>query len=597
MIRFCDKEVFCLEYGNISRGDLITYFLDGHMDEPVCVFDECGVYLGYITYRSLLQSEDTDKAINKEYLKSDREIWKMARLQFAFQKEKFGEYPLLPVVDTKNHLLCFAYEDSDANRELRMLWELQEDSSLLQFGDIYPQCQCVRIHGFNELAYFFAKYLEIQGIPVQVEGSMWKDFFSSNPCECIDYRYMDIYAEEIFPKSSCWMENLLRSASVEFECIDQIYEKNIKDGRIKNAGLDGRELAVYLKKMSEVIILGTDIEALDAYDYFIKEGIEVCCFADNRVGSMGNLLFGKPVLRVIDAMIQFERAVFVNNHDEGSAWGMGETDWFSYLGYKRNRDFFLLKDYMKISGCGLKNALKDQKIVLTGDFLLCDKLAEFFEKTGIFGKRRLKYIYFPEDSFVREDCRLETVKIEEIEQDELCLLVMPEIISINQLKKSKERKEKILSYLNVCGIRNYTDYFSYMMPFINIEKEIQCKYQIKSLRPKRIVIGSINACSGNIFFRGLLDSHPSIIMLDYSYLNHDLFWFCMRLSVKNSEEIPALFLKIYELEWEGQELENIDLFIEKMRQLLKAGKAYTSQELFVIFHIAYMNMYGINIYI
>lgn len=595
MIRFCDKEVICLELDEISRNGLIDYFLNGHLDEPICILDNFGRYLGYITYHSLIRNKDTNKAIETECLILNRDIWKTARLFFAFYRGRFEEYPLLPVVDTNQKLLCFAYEDHDADRELRMIWELQEDPDALQFKDLYPECQCVKIYGFNELAYFFAKYLEIQGIPTQVEGSMWKDFFSSDQEEFIDHSYMNIYAEGVLAKPVDWMQNLLRSVSVEFECIDQIYEKNIKTGRIKNADKDSRWLMAYLKEMNEVVILGTDTEALDAYDYLISRGIRVCGFAEDCCGSVGNLLFGKPILKIVDAMEQFEHVVFVDNHDQGSAWGMGKTDYFSYLGYKRNRDFFLLKDYLQICECGLKNALKDQAVVLTGDFLLCDKLAGFFERNEISGKGKVKYVSFLEDTFVRKSCRLEKVKIEEVEPDELCLIVMPDILSLAQMKKSKERKEQIISYLKETGIKNYTDYFSHMKQFINIEKEIEDKYQIEFLKPKRIVIGSINACSGNIFFKGLLDYHPAIVMMDYGYLNNDLFWFCMRLSGKNSDEIPSLFLKLYDLEWEGEELEDINLFIEKMCQLLECEKDYTSQELFVIFHIAYMFMYGINI--
>jgi hypothetical protein len=179
MIRFCDKEVICLEYNRIDRGELISCFLNGHMDDPVCVMVNCGRYQGYITYHSLLQNEDTNNAIDREYLVFNKNIWKTARLYFAFRNGRYNEYPLIPVVDTEQQLICFAYEDYDANRELRTLWELQENLDALQFRDIYPECQCVKIHGFNELAYFFAKYLKIQGIPVQIEGSMWEGFFIS----------------------------------------------------------------------------------------------------------------------------------------------------------------------------------------------------------------------------------------------------------------------------------------------------------------------------------------------------------------------------------------------------------------------------------
>lgn len=599
MVRFCDREVVCLEQGSVSYSELLQYFLNGHIDDPVCVMDDSGMYFGYITYHSLLQNTDISSAIHQECLVLEKDIWKTARMAFALYARAAWEYPLLPVVDQNRQLFCFAYEDTDANRELRMLWELQENPNALQFGDIYPECQCVRIYDFNELAYFFAKYLEKQGIPVQVEGSMWKGFFSSHQGEFLDYDYIDVYAEGILPKPANWMENLLRSVSVEFECVDHIYEENIKDGRIKDADVALGDLSSYLRKSGGVVILGTDVEAQDAYDYLRKEGIEVYCFVE-RVCKKRNL-FGKSVLTLEEAMEKYGEAVFVENRNKGSAWGMGMTDYFSYLGYKRNRDFFLLKDYFQIPSDGLKSALKDQKIVLVGDFLLCEKLAEYFERNQIFGGKgnRPRYISLPDDTLVGESRRLEVIDVEVIRADDLCLIAVPKCFSFDQGEKVKNMEEKSVSYLVTHGAVNYTNYFSHMISFVNIEKETECKYHIDFLKPKRILLGSINGQSGNVFFRGLLDNHPSIMMMDYSYFNNDLFWYCIRLSGKKTDDLVSLFLKLIDMEWEGKQLVDVNLFMEKMIQLLDRKKGqehtHTSQELFVIFHIAYLYMYGIDI--
>ena len=595
MIRFCDKEVICLEYSRISRSELIGYFLNGHMDEPVCVVDDCNRYLGYLTYYGLLSYTDIDKAILKERLVLNKDIWKNGRLLFAFHNKGFEEYTLFPVVDKKQNLVCFAYEDTDANRELRLLWELEEKSNTLQFADIYPEYQCVKIHGFNELAYFFARYLEKQGISVLVEGSMWEGFFQTNQEMVLDYKCMDIYAEGIFPKSADWMENLLRSVSVEFECIDRIYEENIKANRIKNADRNSEELITYLRKMNEVVIVGTNPEALDAYDYLKREGIEVCCFAANQGDDERHTLFGKDVLRIPEIMEQYEHVVFVDTHDKGSAWGMGQVDYFSYLGYKRNEDYFLLKDYTDIHGEGLKTALQDQNIVLAGDFYLCEKLAEYLEDNKIFrGERnKLKYISSLDEMFIGESSRLRSVDVKEIEDDALYLIVIPDHLSGNLNKELVEKKQKIITYLRSYGITNYTDYFSCVESFINIERDIKSEYRNGFLKPKRIVLGSINTCSGNVLMRGLLDGHPSVLMMDEGFFNDNLFWFCVRLSGRKRDEIIDLLLRWYALEWGWKE--NVDLFIEKLCQLLEEGETYTSQELFVIFHIAYMYMYGRDI--
>ena len=58
IIRFCDMEVYEIEYCKLSyeseecRADLLKYFLDGHQEDVVCVYDN-GAFKGIITYQSL----------------------------------------------------------------------------------------------------------------------------------------------------------------------------------------------------------------------------------------------------------------------------------------------------------------------------------------------------------------------------------------------------------------------------------------------------------------------------------------------------------------------------------------------------------------
>lgn len=590
MIRFCDKEVFCISFNEMNRSELLCYFLNGHLDEPVCVFDSRGLYLGYITYYMLLKNSDTENAILREKIILDQNIWKNARLFFAVHGKDSGEYTLLPIIDDKRQLICFAYEDDDANRELRMLRELQEHTSALQFADIYPHIQSVKISGFHELAYFFAKYLRKQGISVLTEGELWETFFRSDKEEVLDYKTMTIYAEGTWGKTADWMDQLLRSVSVEFECIDHIYEENIRKGKVKDADWSSEKLINYLKDVNEVIILGTDITSQNAYDYFKKKNIGVCCFAEKesfKLRGGGCQLFGKPILGIVDAMELYSQAVFVDPHEKGSAWGMGHTDYFDYLGYRRNQEFFLLRDYMEIKGECLKSALQGQKIILAGDIYLCEKMADYFDENDFLEQQQLEYIKPPDEDLNSEITSLKIISIEEADPHALYLVAAPIF-----LPAVKSVETEIRSYLIAHGIRNITDYFSNMEAFIDMEKDTASKFQKEFLKPERIVVGSIAICSGNIFFRGLLDGHPSVMMMDYCFLNHNLFWYCIRLSGRKGSEILPLFLRLYHFESGGEKLVNPDLFAEKMNQLLEEDRRMTSQELFVIFHLAYMYMYG-----
>lgn len=152
----------------------------------------------------------------------------------------------------------------------------------------------------------------------------------------------------------------------------------------------------------------------------------------------------------------------------------------------------------------------------------------------------------------------------------------------------KEESDKCIEYLRERNINNYADYFSDMCSFIYIEKSNAVKYTQERLKPARIVLGSIEAGSGNEFFRNLLDSHPQILSMYYSELCNSLFWICVRLSTQNTDNILPLFWKLMEGD---RSIFNREAFNETMEQLLAYKSRYTSQELFVMFHISYCSMY------
>ena len=139
---------------------------------------------------------------------------------------------------------------------------------------------------------------------------------------------------------------------------------------------------------------------------------------------------------------------------------------------------------------------------------------------------------------------------------------------------------------------NYTDYFSYGQTFIALEGAISEKgFNKARFRPKRIILGGINAYSGNTLVRGLLDNHPSILMIsNFNLFDNNLFWICVQLADVPMEKILPLFKSMYQPE--DLSICKIEAFEEKLEELLEVGERYTSQELFVIFMIAYVYMYG-----
>lgn len=590
MVRFCDGDVGCVEYDLLSRGKLLSYFLNGHLEDMVGVYDSSSNYIGIITYHSLLQSVSVDAAICREYVVLDGDIWKNAREIFRTKSRNVRDFTLLPVLSRDHQLLCFAYQDEDANREIRMLRELQEIEGTLQFADVFPAYKCVEINGFNELAFLFAEYLQSQNIEIQVTGSMWQGFFESKECHVPEYDCLHIYAEGTWEKPRNWRENLLRSVSVEFECIDKIYDVNIKNKFINNVNIRYEELIECLREEKEVIICGVGIQAQDAYDFLVGNGVKVCCFVveELTIGHM-HRLFGKKILGLSEAIYMYGNPVFIECESKNSALG-GRVDYYDYIGYKRNERFITLKDYISVQENILLNALCNTEVVLTGDYHLCSRLYEYLVQKNILVTGYLQTLETNE-----WPKKMPEVSEDRISQNVMCLIVAPTYLShAGDRIVGMEEMNRCIDYLRKKDIDNYTDYFSEMISFINIECENDIKYKNKCFMPKKIVLGSIGARSGCYFFRSILDSHPSIIfMKEYHDLHSHLFWICVRLSIESADNILPLFWELLK----GQEkiIVNRSAFVEKMEQLLAFSDSFTSQELFVMFHIAYMYMFGKNI--
>lgn len=288
----------------------------------------------------------------------------------------------------------------------------------------------------------------------------------------------------------------------------------------------------------------------------------------------------------------YKHPVFIECSEKGSAWGMGEVDYYDYIGYRRNERYILLRDYAEIPDNGLSNALRDMEVALVGDVYLCRRLFEYLKEKEV---RVLGYLNVSADNV--EQCNIPECSAENVDEETICLVVEANYIMLHRHRicgiSKEEGKAGWGRYFEENHIDNYTLYFSDMLSFIHVEAARSGKYTKKYLTPKRIILGSIEGYNGNEFFRGLLDSHPSIMMMDYNDLNNNLFWICVSLSVEPAGNILALLWKLIE----GNEklFSNVPAFNEKMEDLLSYGDEFTSQELFVMIHIAYMYMFGKNL--
>lgn len=604
MIRFCDKEVCCISENQLDKRQLLSYFMNGHRGESVCVLDEEGKFRGSITYLSILGKE-LDEAVNQDCIILRDNSWEEAKKCFERFPQQFGIQPALPVIDEDRNLICYAYQDEEADQELRMLDELAEHKSALGFGDLYPQYDHVTVHGCNELSFQFVQYLKKQNISVSVSGELWEKFnvlqdvLNKADHEVIDYRNLDIYGEGVIPKEN--RIELRQSVSPEFECIDKIYETNIQHGIIHNADRSIEELLSYLK-VKCIAILGVDANALNLYDFLITNDIDICCFISDQ--NEGKELFGKNVITRINAVETWPEIIFIQPDKKYSAWGFGETNLYHGLGYKRNKRFYLIRDYIELGQNGLRNLILYRleqirgRLVLTGDVWLCSAMQQSLKKDASIGNKNIVFFDVLKKYTKVEYC-IPQIPVNELKPDDFCLILLPRYYACfaDEKRKVVYRKEILKRYkeiLHMCGITNAIDY-----PYEDVDwmRTNDLSNNSKPVfTPQRIILGSINSFSGNYLFGGIMDGHPDILKMRESVLCCNLYSFCVRLSMSPSYRMLELFWKLLEKDIsrsDGYEFPDKDSFNSCMEELLKVKDNFTSQELFVILHIAYARMLGV----
>ena len=526
---------------------------------------------------------DSVIVINDKSLLMDVSIWQDCRnfLQESGQK-KNHVIDLIPVKDTDGELIVYGYQDHEANRELRMLRELRENEQALQFTDIFPEYKEVIIWGCNELAFCFAEYLKEQGIAVSVIGQHWNCFgyaASEQKDSLGEGTVLVIYAEGIPLQNNSLYGTVIRSVSPEFECIDRIYEANVLEERIRDTigGFD--EFITKLKDEPEIVILGADRKAQDTYDLLMAHGIDIYGFAmQNKKDEM---LLSRKIMSLEEAMRSLEHPVFLNCTDVRGALGEEWTEYFDYHGYERNKQYFLVQDYADIPISNLIHVLHGKKVWLTGDPRLCQLLTNYLNLIEN-GEVTVQYTELGE-------------KITAEEEDILCLVV-PDYQNNKDIQEKKvaERKEMLRKKLAEMGFIGYTEYFvcirSFALVDLYLNKDTE-KYGVKELLPKGILLGRIMYHSGNVFFRGVMDGHPEVLLSNsYSDFHNNMFYYCIRLANINSDKVIPLFWEMYGAEASSDDIlfPHPEIFEERVKSFLSLKERFTSQELFVLFFTAYI---------
>lgn len=509
---------------------------------------------------------------------SDERIWQSGKECFWHGMNRdLSILQMFSVLDAQAGLLCYGWQDVEANRELRMLKELEETPNAISFQTVFPNVKEVVVCGCNELAYYFVKYLEHCNIPVSVTGRYWEYLGYQGIGEIYDdIGRMVITAEPVSDGETDLFQKVIRSVSPYFECIDWIYEVNVLAGRIKDTeeGL-GWVLEQLIGK--SVVILGTDERAQDAYDLLYQHGIDIWCFleekTDGRMRYIPKNLLGKQVCTVWEVMNSGKDVIFISVHGEKSALGTDDVDFFDYYGYRRNRQFFLLNDYTDIAYSNLVHVLNGKKILLTGDEILCGILTEYLEIVEE-GNVSVKYIELSQWNVSNDN-------------EQILFVVHPwhGVVDGEHTPELWKFRKQLRQITDI----SYSEYFSRTGAYVLMDacmNRNQEKYTYGQMIPKEIVLGNIPWASGNILMRGLLDGHPDILQIiydgEYYEFSNNLFWYCICMARKQNTEAGMA-------EESSTFLPGFKSFAKTIEEAQILNGKRTSQDVFLAFHIAYMN--------
>lgn len=141
MIRFFDREVFYVMYDTLDKSELLACYSKINLDSAACIIDINGKYKGEIFYNGLNNASDVYEAMISDYIVLDDYIWENARQYFKNSVRR-----TVAIIDKNGKLICHAYDEPAADREIRMLHELMKNSKAVQFPDVFPEYQCVRIY-------------------------------------------------------------------------------------------------------------------------------------------------------------------------------------------------------------------------------------------------------------------------------------------------------------------------------------------------------------------------------------------------------------------------------------------------------------------
>jgi hypothetical protein len=149
----------------LNRGSLLTFFLEGHREDVLVLYEKDGRYNGIITYKSLLNSTDPADAVLHEKLMIEDDFWEKA------DELLLAPGDILPVFDHNMEMQYLAKYEMKLSRICEKLCVLQErvDAGMLQSFSCYGRL--IHMKGLrSSIAWYLRKWLLSLDAEVSVEG-------------------------------------------------------------------------------------------------------------------------------------------------------------------------------------------------------------------------------------------------------------------------------------------------------------------------------------------------------------------------------------------------------------------------------------------
>ncbi len=168
-----DGVTYVVEENLFKRTELLMFFLEGHRDDIVALYNKAGEYVGIITYKSLLNNATIENAVITEKINIKNVFGEghNARNVLYGYADK-----LIPVFDDNGNMIYFAAFDIQSERDYRHLQEMKKYMSREQYGRLKCADFSIHIKGMNEVLYCLRRFLISMGVYVTVEGEQWEAF-------------------------------------------------------------------------------------------------------------------------------------------------------------------------------------------------------------------------------------------------------------------------------------------------------------------------------------------------------------------------------------------------------------------------------------